>query len=177
MLFCCADNKLIGYAAFCAMILLPQMYNFNLISGIPDTETHDRRHGHVDTNPGTIKYTITWAPGLANTCVMFSVPGLVVPVKLALDLTFPFQPNEMVLQEPLPRSRADMDRVPHILIAVTTACCQQISRNRRKAIRNTWLSISREMMPDVEVNFFLAQARNASVLREWVATLEVNMLC
>ncbi len=136
--------------AICLVILVCR--NLNWMCAIPDTS-------HTPN----------------NNRVAFSVPGMYVPVEDALDLNFPFQLEEKKLEEPLPRARASTaDNALRLFVAVTTACCQHISMSRRNGIRGTWLSISRATAPNADVVFFLAQARNSSVLEEWLPMLKVR---
>ena len=97
-----------------------------------------------------------------------------IPLENALDLNFPFKLDEKQLEEPLLQSHASAADSSRLLVAVTTACCQHISMSRRNSIRDTWLLISRATTPNVDVTFFLAQARNSSVL-EWLPMLQVEV--
>ena len=111
--------------------------------------------------------------------VAFSLPGLAVSVHCALNLNIPLFPAEMRLEEKmksptLPPQNAILRSVPRLLIAVTTGCCQQILMDRRNAIRATWIATMREnLMADVDVLFFIAQAPNMSLFEEWVPAIEV----
>jgi hypothetical protein len=120
----------------------------------------------------TASSTLITPSPVRGSFINFSVPGLHIPVELALDIDLPPLPEENSFPVALPREV--LQDAPRLLVAVTTACCQHLSMARRKAIRATWITMTRKTTPDVDVLFFLAQAQNASVLKEWAPLLEVN---
>jgi len=68
-----------------------------------------------------------------------------------------------------------------LLVAVTTACCTQVSSRRRAAIRRTWAALIKERYRDssagsISIQFFLAQPKNESVFTEWLPALEEEIV-
>jgi hypothetical protein len=172
--FWCSNYKILGCVAISTMLLL-QMHNVDRASAFPCTHSSAQTNALAqEPNAQTIEDLARHMLEAENTTsVMFSVPGLYVPIKLALDMSYPLQAEER--WEPLPRSHTGggIGDAPRLFVAITTACCQQISTDRRKAIRETWVSISKKTTSNVDVAFFVSQARNASVLEEWASKLEV----
>ena len=171
-----SNYKILGCVAISTMLLL-QMHNVDRASAVPCAQSSSQTNAlTTEPNAGAaedLARRMLWEEN--TTSVRFAVPGLYVPIKLALDLSYPLQAEER-WDEPFPRSHATdgMGNAPRLFVAVTTACCQQISTDRRKSIRETWVSISRQNTPNADIVFFVSQARNASVLEEWASKLEVS---
>ncbi|KAH7622590.1 hypothetical protein NADE_005175 [Nannochloris sp. 'desiccata'] len=69
----------------------------------------------------------------------------------------------------------------HLLVAVTSACCTQVSLQRRAAIRHTWAALIKERYRDnsagsISIQFFLAQPENKTLLTEWLPALEEEVV-
>jgi Galactosyltransferase len=65
-----------------------------------------------------------------------------------------------------------------LLVAVTSACCTQVSLQRRAAIRRTWGALVKERYPSgsISILFFLSQPENESTLTEWLPALEEEVI-
>jgi hypothetical protein len=112
--------------------------------------------------------------------VPFSLPGLKLSVRCAMDIDLPLQAAEIRVEEMMDRTPARppqtaiLRNAPRLLIAVTTGCCQQLLLYRRKVIRETWIATMRENdVANVDVAFFIAQPPNRTLLEEWVPLIEV----
>lgn len=63
-----------------------------------------------------------------------------------------------------------------LLVGVTSACCSQVSLQRRAAVRRTWAALTKERYPrGVQIMFFLAQPKDKSTLLEWLPALEAEV--
>lgn len=49
-----------------------------------------------------------------------------------------------------------------LFVGIMSACCNRLSQERRKSIRDTWKSFALERFPNVEIKFFLAQPENGA---------------
>ena len=85
------------------------------------------------------------------------------------------------LHDALPTSgTADGDWPPpgdiKLLIGVTSACCSQVSLQRRAAVRQTWAALTLDRYPrGVQITFFLAQPKDKATLLEWMPALEAEI--
>jgi hypothetical protein len=60
-----------------------------------------------------------------------------------------------------------------LLVAVTSACCSEVSFRRREAIRRTWGALTRERYgTSVDILFFLSQPQDPGTLKTWKPSLE-----
>ena len=92
--------------------------------------------------------------------------------------------SSMWPEDPLSYSSTDSWPQPEgirLLVAVTSACCTQVSLQRRAAIRRTWAALIKERYRDtpassISIQFFLAQPKNETVLTEWLPHLEEEIL-
>lgn len=70
------------------------------------------------------------------------------------------------------------DKKPiHVLIAICSSCCQDISRVRRNAVRSTWIqdARSKEFENVIDVKFFLSQPENKAKLKQVLSFIKVNI--
>lgn len=139
-----------------------------------------------------------------STLVEFSVPGLYIPISMALDVRLPVLEEEERLSPPSRRAETKDDAVSRnmlqaqhgvvtpasptfgasevkihplngirLLVAVTSACCSDISLARREEIRNTWAKLTKERYPSgVDIVFFLTQPESAKTYTKWLPVLE-----
>lgn len=60
-----------------------------------------------------------------------------------------------------------------LLVAVTSACCSEVSFRRREAIRRTWGALTQERYVDgVDILFFLSQPADRGTLNTWTPILK-----
>ena len=59
-----------------------------------------------------------------------------------------------------------------LLVAITSACCTDVSMKRRAAIRRTWGALSKSRYPqNIEILFFLAQPADKTTMEHWLPLL------
>jgi hypothetical protein len=68
-----------------------------------------------------------------------------------------------------------------LLVAVTSACCTQVSLQRRAAIRRTWAALIKQRYRStdsgrISITFFLAQPENETTQTEWLHALEEEVV-
>ncbi len=68
-----------------------------------------------------------------------------------------------------------------LLVAITSACCTQVSLQRRAAIRRTWAALIKERYRNsdsgsISILFFLAQPENETTLSEWFPALKEEII-
>lgn len=66
----------------------------------------------------------------------------------------------------------------HVLIAICSSCCQEISRIRREAIRSTWMQDvkrSREFEDVIDVKFFLSQPEIKAKMKRVASLIKVTI--
>jgi hypothetical protein len=65
----------------------------------------------------------------------------------------------------------------HVLIAICSSCCQEISRIRRNAVRDTWIqdARSKEFENVIDVKFFLSQPESKAKLKQVSSFIKVTI--